>query len=77
MVKLSSIINPLQLIQNAHLNLKYIQFDDESLKYFLENEKHKPIFKIVYVVLTNQKFTQSQKTLLGKYLINLKCIDLQ
>ena len=71
MTKLSNIINSSLLIENYHLNFHNIEFDDNSLIEFVNNNKNYIFSKLVTTIEYTQELTDSQKNILNECFPNL------
>lgn len=69
---INSIQYPYQLIENNHLNLYNIEFDNESLLKFVNKFNISWICKMVDNVCVSQEITDEQKNILINCFQNLK-----
>jgi hypothetical protein len=69
---LNSIIYPHLLIENNHLNLINVQFDNESLVKFVKQFNNNFINSMVTEIRISQEITNEQKNILINCFPNLK-----
>ncbi len=78
MHQIDTIINPILLIENNHLNLYNTKFDDYSLLNFTNKVKnYKFICNMVSYMRSSQELTESQKNIMKQCFPNLKLFSVE
>ena len=77
MIDIKTIVYPWLLIENNHLNLYNVKFDNESLIKFVEQFNNKFINSMVEYICISQEITNEQKNILTNHFPNLKVFILQ
>jgi hypothetical protein len=75
MINISTIFNPLHLIENEHINLYGIDFDDNSLRNFLNIIKQTGapwVINNIRTIKLSKRLNETQRELLTNCFVNLK-----